>query len=54
MTATINTERIDLRINPTRHRGDRRPQRLTAEQFGAYVELLEEVQKTATSKGGVR
>jgi hypothetical protein len=43
VTASINTERIELRINPTRRRADRRLQRLTAEQYGAYVELLEEV-----------
>jgi hypothetical protein len=42
VTASINTERIDLRINPTRRRADRRLQRLTAAQYGAYVELLEE------------
>jgi hypothetical protein len=42
VTAQINTERIDLRINPTRRRADRRLRRLTADQYGAYVELLEE------------
>lgn len=52
MTASINTERIDLRINPTRRRADRRLQRLTAEQYGAYVELLEEAVLSNSTTGG--
>src|ERR1700694_4937485 len=42
MTGTINTDRIDLRINPTHRRADRRIRSLSAEQFAAYIELLEE------------
>ena len=42
MTGTINTDRIDLRINPTHRRADRRIRSLSPEQFAAYIELLEE------------
>lgn len=42
MTGTINTQAICLDINPTARRADRRIRSLTAEQFAAYIELMEE------------